>query len=158
MLNNTHVILFQTFFARIWKIYYWNFERFIRNARSIFELEKMFFFLNGSEFCQIGTIIRHQTMTKTRSRWSVTSEPSVPPIPNGDIKLARCHWPRHNSVPVCVYICWHQQQLTIPYYLDYRPGPWRAKHPRRAQVRSSEALHAPPTHCGGVTLYLATQA
>ena len=56
------VILFQTFFVHIWEIYYWNFERFIQNAltRSVFELEKCSFFLNGSEFRQklIGTIIR----------------------------------------------------------------------------------------------------
>ena len=56
------VILFQTLFAHIWEIYYSNFERFIKNdlTRSIFELEKCSFFLNGSEFRQklIGTIIR----------------------------------------------------------------------------------------------------
>ena len=56
------VILFQTSFAHIWEIYYRNFEGFIKNAltRSIFELEKCSFFLNGSEFRQklIGTIIR----------------------------------------------------------------------------------------------------
>ena len=55
------VILFQIFFANIWEIYYWNIERFIRNAVtwSIFLARKMFFFSNGSEFHQKlnGTII-----------------------------------------------------------------------------------------------------
>ena len=54
--------LFQTFFAHIWEIYYRKFERFTKNAvtRSVFELEKCSFFLNGSEFRQklIRTIIR----------------------------------------------------------------------------------------------------
>jgi len=53
--------LFQTVLVPIWEIYYWKFERFTKNAltRSIFELEKCSFFLNGSEFRQklIGTII-----------------------------------------------------------------------------------------------------
>ena len=88
------MILFQTFFAHIWEIYYWNFERFIINAltRSIFELEKCSLFLNGSEFRHDWyhyqgaspaptCIVRHQAMTKTPTRWSVTSEPSVPPPP-----------------------------------------------------------------------------
>ena len=52
---------FQTFLVRIWEIYFWKFERFTKNAltRSVFELEKCSFFLNGSEFRQklIGTII-----------------------------------------------------------------------------------------------------
>ena len=56
------VILFQTYFAHISEIYYGNFEGFIKNhlTRSIFELEKCSFFLNGSEYRQklIGAIIR----------------------------------------------------------------------------------------------------
>ena len=46
----SHVIPFQTFFAHIWEIYYWNFERFIKNAltRSLFELEKCYFWLGRS--------------------------------------------------------------------------------------------------------------
>jgi len=64
MFNNTYDACdtVSNIFAYIWEIYYGNFEGFIKNAltRSIFELEKCSFFLNGSEFRQklIGTIIR----------------------------------------------------------------------------------------------------
>ena len=67
---------FKTVLVRIWEIYYWKFERFTKNAltRSIFELEKCSFFLNGSEFRQklIGTIISAVFPTKwatTRHFW-----------------------------------------------------------------------------------------
>ena len=90
------VILFQTSFAHIWEIYYRNFEGFIKNALtwSIFELEKCSFFFKWVRISpEIDwyhyqgaspaptCIVRHQTMTKTPTRWSVTSEPSVPPPP-----------------------------------------------------------------------------
>ena len=53
---------FEILLLRSYKIYYWKFEKFMKNAltRSIFEVEKCSFFINGSEFRQklIGTIIR----------------------------------------------------------------------------------------------------
>ena len=56
------VILLQTSFAHICEINYGYFEGFIKNSltRSIFELEKCSFFLNGSKFRQklIGTMFR----------------------------------------------------------------------------------------------------
>ena len=64
--------LSQTVLVRIWEIYYWKFERFTKNAltRSIFELEKCSFFLNGSEFRQklIGTI----TSAVFPTKWATT--------------------------------------------------------------------------------------
>ena len=64
--------LFQTFLARIWEIYSSKFERFTKNAliRSVFELEKCSYFLNGSEFRQklIGTII----ITVFPTKWAIT--------------------------------------------------------------------------------------
>ena len=84
--------LFQTFLARIWEIYYWKFERLPKKplTRSVFELEKCSFFFkwvrispeidwyhyqgaNPAPTCKV----RHQIMTNTPTRWSVTSEPSV---------------------------------------------------------------------------------
>ena len=79
----------------LWEIYCGNFERFIKNAltRSIFELEKCSFWkwvrtsqeidryhYQGASLAPM-CIVWHQTMTKTPTRWSVTSEPSVPPPP-----------------------------------------------------------------------------
>ena len=76
--------------ACIWKIYYCKFERFTKNALT----RKMFFFFKWVRISpeidwyhyQFASpaptcIVRHQTMTKTPTRWSVTSEPSVPPPP-----------------------------------------------------------------------------
>ena len=86
---------FWKIFAHIWEIYSWKFERFIKNAltRSIFELEKCSFFFKWVRIlpeidwyhyqapspAPTG-IVRLQTWTKTPTRWSVTSEPSVPPL------------------------------------------------------------------------------
>ena len=48
-------------FVYIWGIYYWNIDRYFKNAItwSIFELEECSFFLNMSEFCKklIGYVI-----------------------------------------------------------------------------------------------------
>ena len=108
--------LFQKFLARIWEIYNWKFERFTKNGltSSVVELEKCSFFLKWVrispeiDWCHYQgaspaptCIVRHQTMTRTPTRWSVTSEPSV----RGEVKW--CYRDR-----VC-------------------PGPWNFSHPRQ---------------------------
>ena len=90
------MILFQTFVAHIWEIYYWNIERFIKKCSNSvnFELEKGSCFFKWVRILPeidwyryqgpspaLMCIVWHQTKTKTLMRWSVTSEPSVAPPP-----------------------------------------------------------------------------
>ena len=85
MVDNTHNslkavsnIVWRYLLLKIWEIYeeYSNWVNFWAT--------KVLPFLNGSEFQGASPapmcIVQHQTLTKTPTRWSVTSEPSVPSI------------------------------------------------------------------------------
>ena len=87
--------LFQTFLICTLENFYWIFERFTKKlSNSVhFELRKCSFFQMDLNFIRNWLVplsvcgppltcnVPHQTLIKTSTRLSVTSEPSVPPTP-----------------------------------------------------------------------------